>query len=338
VTNALAKQFVEDSSFLRDNMTEKTYEFIHSNLDDTRRVLEAREEALRQHKLKYWGALPEQLESNLRLMQQLQFEQQTLAENLRTLGERRTGLERTLADARRLGPAAAAANAPTRAAELAKLKATYAALRDRYTEEHPDVRAVKHKIDRLTEAMASGPTAEPIAEPDSSPELLALHRSLQATEAEIDTLTGRRAAIDAKIGAFQARVEQTPKAEQELMALTRDYNQMREAYNAMLKKEMDAEMSRKLETYWKDGYFRILDPAHLPQRPIRPYATLLLGGGIVFGLLAGLACAVIADFFDRSVKNVKQLESLLSYPVLATLPHSRARRLPRPPTPAQAIS
>jgi uncharacterized protein involved in exopolysaccharide biosynthesis len=272
-------------------------------------------------------------------MQQLQFEQQTLGENLRTLGERRTGLERTLADARRLGPAAvAAANAPSRATELAKLKATYAALRDRYTEEHPDVRAVKHKIERMNEAIASGPSVEPSAEPDTSPELLALHRSLQATESEIDTLNGRRAAIDGKIAAFQARVEQTPKAEQELMALTRDYNQMRENYNGMLKKEMDAEMSRKLETYWKDGYFRILDPAHLPQRPIRPYATLLLGGGLVLGLLAGLVCTVIADFLDGSVKNVRQLESLLAYPVLATLPHSRARRLPRPPATAQAMS
>jgi uncharacterized protein involved in exopolysaccharide biosynthesis len=170
VTNALATQFVEDSSFLRDNMTEKTYEFIHANLDDTRRVLEAREEALRQHKLKYWGALPEQLESNLRLMQQLQFEQQTLGESLRTLGERRTALERTLAEARRLGPAAAtaAASAPSRASELAKLKATYAALRDRYTEEHPDVRAVKHKIERMTEAIAAGPNAGPNAEPNAA--------------------------------------------------------------------------------------------------------------------------------------------------------------------------
>ncbi|PYQ42311.1 MAG: hypothetical protein DMF77_13325, partial [Acidobacteria bacterium] len=272
VTNALARQFVEDSSFLRDNMTEKAYEFIQANLDDTRKVLEAREEALRQHKLKYWGALPEQLESNLRLMQQLQSEQQTMAENLRTLGERRTALARTLADARRLGPAAvAAASTPSRATELAKLRATYAALRDRYTEEHPDVRAVKHKIERMNEAIASGPDVEPSAEPETSPEILVLHRSLQATEAEIDNLNGRRSALDGRIAAFQARVEQTPKAEQELMSLTRDYNQIRENYNAMLKKEMDAEMSRKLETYWKDGYFRILDPAHLPQRPIRPY-------------------------------------------------------------------
>jgi uncharacterized protein involved in exopolysaccharide biosynthesis len=231
---------------------------------------------------------------------------------------------------------AAAASAPSRATELAKLKATYAALRDRYTEEHPDVRTVKHKIDRMNEAIASGSDVEPSASPGDSPEILALHRSLQATEAEIDALNGRRLAIDARIGAFQARVEQTPKAEQELLALTRDYVQMRENYNALLKKDMDAEMSRKLEAYWKAGYFRVLDPAHLPLRPIRPYGLLLLGGGLVVGLLGGLVCAVIADFLDGSVKNARQVESVLPYPVLLTLPHSRGRRSPPPPAAALA--
>jgi polysaccharide chain length determinant protein (PEP-CTERM system associated) len=329
VTNALAEQFVNDSTLLRDNMTEKTYEFIQSNLEDTRKVLETREEALRQHKLKYWGALPEQLDANLRLMQQLQGEQQTLAENLRTLVERRGDLERALADADRLGPGAV--GAPSRVAELAKLKANYAALRDRYTDEHPDVRAAKHKIERLEEAIAAGPSEEPSAAPQVSPEILLLHRRLQATEADIDKLNERRTALDARIADFQARVEETPKAEQELMALTRDYNQIRDNYNAMLKKEMDAEMSRKLETYWKDGYFRILDPAHLPQRPIRPYAMMLSVGGLVLGLLAGLACAVIADFFDNSMKNVHQLETLLPEPVLVTLPRLRTRRSRRAP-------
>src|SRR5262249_41005372 len=153
------------------NMTEKTYAFLQSNLEDTRKVLEAREEALRQHKLKYWGALPEQLESNLRLMAQLQVEQQTIAENLRTLEERRSVLEKTLAGARSLGPAAAAAmaaGAPSRATELAKLKAAYAAMRDRYTEEHPDVRALKHKIERLEAAVAAAPEVAASADPDSS--------------------------------------------------------------------------------------------------------------------------------------------------------------------------
>lgn len=334
VTNALASQFIEDSSYLRDTMTEKAYEFIESNLQDARRMLEVREEALRQHKLKYWGALPEQLESNLRVMQQLQGEQQTLAENLRTLEERRAVLERTLAEARRLGPegTAAAAKGPSRADELTKLRAVMAALRDRYTDEHPDVRALRHRIDRLQREETAVPVEEVVGEPQTTPEILAVHKSLELVETGIDVLNARRAKLDEKIAAFQTRVEQTPRAEQELMALTRDYTQLRDNYNGMLKKEMDAEMARKLEVYWKDGYFRVLDPAHLPTRPIRPYASILFFGGLFFGLAAGLVCAFVADLLDGSVKNARELGSLLPYPVLATIPHVKVGRRRRAAT------
>jgi hypothetical protein len=34
---------------------------------------------------------------------------------------------------------------------------------------------------------------------------------------------------------------------------------------------MDAQMARRLEEHWKGGYFRVLDPAYLPRRPIRAY-------------------------------------------------------------------
>jgi len=111
-----------------------------------------------------------------------------------------------------------------------------------------------------------------------------------------------------------------------LASLTRDYQQLRENYNSALKKEMDAEMSRRLEEYWKGGYFRVLDPAHLPRQPIRPYGTLFLLGGFAGGLLAGLALAFVADLLDRTVKSERELEELLGTPVLVTIPHAAPLR------------
>jgi polysaccharide chain length determinant protein (PEP-CTERM system associated) len=335
VTNALAAQFIEDAAYLRENMTAQAYAFLRSNLATARQELEAREAALREHKTKYWGALPEQLDANLRLLQQLQLEQQTVAENMRTLEERRGLVEQNLADARRQAAAGETlAGAASPATELAKLRAALEGLRDRYTEEHPDVRALRHRIERL-ETAAGGTGERATGGTDAAPEVQALHRSLRSVENQIDLLTARRAAVDRKITAFQARIEQTPKAEQELMALTRDYQQLRDKYNEMLKKEMDAESAVKLEEQSKGGYFKIIDPAHFPHKPIRPYATILLGGGLVGGLLIGLLCALAADFLDSSVKHVRDLESLLPCPVLATLPHAttakRRRRSRRAP-------
>jgi polysaccharide chain length determinant protein (PEP-CTERM system associated) len=321
VTSMLATQFTQDAARLRDTLTQKAFGFLEGNLEEARKTLEEREEALRRHKQKYWGSLPEQLDSNLRVLQQLQLEQQTLGENLRTLGERRAALERSLLEGRRLASPNGGSSTP--AAELAKLRATYDSLRGRYTEDHPDMRALRVRIEALDKKVRSAAESSAGATDDmTDPAAASLSESLRLVEADIEALTQRRERLDQRIAAFQARVEETPRAEQELAALTRDYLQLRENYNVALKKEMDAEMARRLEEYWKGGYFRVLDPAYLPRRPIRPYAVYFLMGGLVVGLVLALAAAFVADLLDRSVKSERELEELLPYPLLITIPRA----------------
>ena len=321
VTNMLAARFTEDAATLRDALTQKAYDFIQENVEDARRALEEREEALRRHKQRYWGSLPEQLDSNLRVLQQLQAEQQTLGETQRTLQERRAALERSLLEGRRL--ATSASGTATPAAELAKLRAAYDSLRDRYTPQHPDMVALAARIERL-EAQVRKEAANPekAKDPLTDPETLALGESLRLVEADIDALKARRERLDERIASFQARVEQTPRAEQELASLTRDYEQLRENYNAALKKEMDAQMARRLEEHWKGAYFRVLDPAYLPRRPIRAYAPIFLMGGLVAGLGAGLLAAFVADLLDRTVKSERDLDEVVPAPLLVTIPRA----------------
>ncbi|HVO12202.1 MAG TPA: GNVR domain-containing protein [Vicinamibacteria bacterium] len=325
VTNRLAQQFISDTQYLRDTVTQRTFNFIESNLDDARRALETREAALRQLKQQHWGALPEQLETSLRLLSQLQFEQQTLGENLRTLDARRTSLERSLVELKQAQPDASAQVGPRD--QLAKLQAQYAALRDRYTEEHPDVRALRLRIARLEE-LASQPAPQPAitSRADSDPQLVPVHRSLQQVETEIAALDEKREGLDQRIADLQARIEKTPAVEQELKDLTRDYQQMQENYLALLRKDNDARMARKMEAHWQGNYFRILDPAPVPERPIRPYGVMFGLGGLVGGLLAGIAASLLADFLDHSVKSRREVEVLVAAPVLAEIPHLRTGR------------
>jgi polysaccharide chain length determinant protein (PEP-CTERM system associated) len=314
VTNMLADRFIEDADRIRDTLTKRAYAFIESNLDEAREKLESRETSLRQHKQRYWGALPEQLASNLAMLQQSQLEQQTLGENLRTLEERRAGLERSMLDGRKAAGGGLLA-------ELAAEKAELQKLRNRYTEQHPEVQALQLRIKRLEDRLAAG---EPATSATPDPELASLFRSLKLAESEIEAVKARRNQLDEKIAVYQSRVELTPKAEQELTTLTRDYQQLSENYTQMLRKEMDAEMARKLEQYWRGGHFRILDPAHLPRRPIRPYAGILLLGGLGFAVVLGLASTLTADFLDRSLKTEHEVEAYLPHPVLVTLPRFAA--------------
>ena len=80
-----------------------------------------------------------------------------------------------------------------------------------------------------------------------------------------------------------------------------------------------------VEKKWQEQ-FTIIDPAQLPESPESPNASLFLLAGTVIGLGAGLLGAFLLEVLDPSVKSLRQLESLLAYPVLLTLPQVKLPR------------
>ena len=132
-------------------------------------------------------------------------------------------------------------------------------------------------------------------------------------------LEGKIANVDRRIQEFQQRVENTPRAEQELANLTRDHQMLQQNYLQLLNKKIDAQMAERLEQRWKGEQFRVLDPAFLPEQPYSPNRRLIAMIGLVVGLLAGLTLAYASEFLDSSVKGVRDLEALAPLPLLGLL-------------------
>jgi uncharacterized protein involved in exopolysaccharide biosynthesis len=78
-------------------------------------------------------------------------------------------------------------------------------------------------------------------------------------------------------------------------------------------------MAGRLEQRWKGDRFRILDPAHLPEKPDSPRPLPILALGMVLGLLAGLGAAAAREAFDGTVKDAEQLAKLVPCPVVGQL-------------------
>jgi uncharacterized protein involved in exopolysaccharide biosynthesis len=144
---------------------------------------------------------------------------------------------------------------------------------------------------------------------------------LQAASQEVEKLSARQADLERRIATIRARVEETPRTEQELSNLTRDYNKLSDNYTALLSKQLEAQMAGRLEQRWKGDRFRVLDPAHLPEKPDSPRPKRIIALGLLAGLFAGLGLALLLEILDPTVKDVQQLETLLPYPVLARIPH-----------------
>lgn len=309
VANRLATLFIEEVSRGREAQVEGAYSFIENQLEEARQQLEVREETLRSYKERHMGSLPEQLTANLSTLQRLQLEHQAVAESLRGASDRLQQLESDPTSVTGRDPASQ---------ELAQARAQLSQLRLRYTEEHPEVRALAGRIARLEAAVvrtAGGGEAGVTA--------------LNEARRDVEELRARQAELEGRIALFSARVEQTPRVEQEISTLTRDFQKLNEYYLGLLDKKLDAQTAAELEKRWKGDHFRVLDPANLPERPVSPNRLLFLAFGLAFGALAGVATSLAAEHLAQAVNNVEELEGVVPAPVLATIPHVRGERARR---------
>ncbi|MCG6928109.1 MAG: hypothetical protein LJF30_22730 [Acidobacteria bacterium] len=315
VTNRLATLFIEEAEDAREVQATEGVEFIEAQLAAARKGLEEKEEAVRRFKEKRLGSLPEQLATNLATLQRLQLEQQTVSENLRA-AQARVDLLRQAVREQRRPIVLATGEAPD---ELDVLRGELGTLLTRYTEQHPDVRALRRRIRELEGA--TGP-ASPSVDPGES----SARGELQRAEAELEVIKEKRADLEGQMSRIQAQVDLAPRTEQELATLTRDYDQLQEGYVNLLRTQREASMAEQLEQRWKGQRFRVLDPAPFPDKPFFPSRTLFALFGLVGGLGLGLVSAFAVELLDHSVKSTEQLEGLFAQPVLATIPHIRPGR------------
>lgn len=325
VTNGLATLFINEAVRAREQQVGEAIDFLVGQVASARKELETKDEALRRYKEGRMGRLPEQLQTNLATLQMLQREMQTVEEGLFLAREKVDALARGTT---RRAPATGAPTPAVDASDLDTLRDQLADLRSRYTDEHPDVESLRSRIARADARLAAAAAADASqsSEPAAAPPAAVTREQLERSRKEVQKLEERQLDLERRITLVRQRVEDTPRTEQELSNLTRDYNKLGDNYTALLSKQLEAQMAGRLEQRWKGDRFRILDPAHLPEKPDSPRPLPILALGLALGLLAGLGTAAAREALDGTVKDAEQLAKLVACPVVGQVSPMAAKR------------
>jgi capsular exopolysaccharide synthesis family protein len=148
----------------------------------------------------------------------------------------------------------------------------------------------------------------------------ALRLGIESVNLDLEAKKRRETQIYGKIEELQARVDETPRREQELLGLTRDYNNLTETYRTLLGKKYEAAIARNLEQAQKGERFRLLRPAQVPQHPTWPDPKILIPAGLGIGLaLVGLLI-VISEIRYPAFRSVERLKRMIGLPVFASIP------------------
>jgi polysaccharide chain length determinant protein (PEP-CTERM system associated) len=347
VADKLAGLFVEENTRYREEQAVGTSEFLESQLGEVRARLQQQEKRIAEFKEQHMGELPEQREANLRTLERLQQQLLLANENSRRAHERQQLITRALAEIdQNSGIAASASEGPhvsraeATAARLALLRQEVTEAGTRHGPRAPEVTHLQAQIRILEARLAADAAATPkpvrregreLRVPPQNPYVMSLMQQLDQANVEAKTTAEEIAAFNAQIKAYQRRIENTPRREQELALITRDHDTTRELFRSLLSKRGEAEIAADLEQRQKGERFRIIEPASMPERPVGPNRLRLLLVGLVLALGASTLAVVLAEQVDTSYRSVDEVRASLPVSALWAIPRiaterDRARR------------
>jgi polysaccharide chain length determinant protein (PEP-CTERM system associated) len=332
VANSLASYYLEENTRVREREASGTASFLRRQLEDVKRRLETQEQRLSAFKRRHLGETPQQMEVNLSVLDRLNNQLRLNGDKQNRAMERREALAGRLAAAQAFDGGAGAA-APSGVvppqnpivARLVTLRNEVADLKMRYSDRYPDVAERQAEIANLEEQLAKVPAPQnetaQVPAPTLNPYAAQLQDTLREAEAEIKALGEEERRLRQDLALYQARVENTPRREQEFLDLSRDYDTTRELYQTLLKRYEEAQLAESLELRQKGGeQFRISESAAPPDDPFAPKRARLLLMGLMLSAALAVGVAFLAEQFDTSFHSVDELRAFSQKAVLASIP------------------
>lgn len=206
--------------------------------------------------------------------------------------------------------------------EYKRARSELAAAQEKYADNHPDVANLKKTVASLEAKLKrapAGPTGFSMR-PDN-PAFVTLQTQIDTAELNLKAMQEQRDRAKQRIGEYEARMVDTPRVEQEGLALQRDYDAAVKKYREIKQNLMGAELAVAMEKEQRGERYSILEPPELPEHPERPNRRAFLLLGLVLGLGSGIGYASLAEYMDRTVRGPRAMIGVLRAPPLAAIPY-----------------
>jgi polysaccharide chain length determinant protein (PEP-CTERM system associated) len=328
VVNALLTVFSESSTGSNRSEMDNAKRFLDQQIQEYETQLRAAEKRRAEFHAKYIDLLPgldgavSKLDAGRAVVAKLQLDLADARAKRNSLEHELDGVPRYLSvDA--AGPQVIVAGKPvgTRA-QLEDAQGKLADLRTRFTDEYPDVIALKRQIAELqaqvqrdaaspATTQGSGDRKSQIANP--------LYDQVKVRLVEVDTVAASVERALAQAQGAQADLEkkalETPGVLAQATDLDRGYEIKKKSYDELLQRREQTRIAEAADTTANKIQFRVIDAPQVPIIPAAPKQPLLLLGVFAVALAAAVAPALIFQQFDKSFGSISALRDL-GLPVL----------------------
>lgn len=309
VANAMADAFIEASHAQRIYESRRAYEFIGTQVDEYQQKVDRAEASLEAFQQTERAARPGMEVEVGRRIADLRSQEEDIAQSLREARIALSSLEGQLQRQKVIG--VSEQKARERSRQLDGLDLQLSTLRTRYTETHPDVRAIREKIESLqSDRTQTGWPDDPVIGSGGETVYANVKAAYLSGQTEVATLESRLESTRTKLREEIGLGESIAVANQKLIELERDVEVNMGLLTDLLRRREVAKISFSLATERQGLHMRIDERAYLPtqtsgiRRTHLFVALPLLALGLAFGALGAL------QFFPFGIRHREDMFAL----------------------------
>ena len=203
-------------------------------------------------------------------------------------------------------------------------------MRQRYSEDHPDVKLAEKNIGTLKARIAAGEKAD-TTNTQASPMVAQLRVQVHALDTQIAALQSRAAELRARRMQLDSHMASTPEVERDYEAITRDLGTAHAQYDQLTNHRMEADVKSASITSGESDKFSLIKKPELPREPAKPSRLAIGLLGLIGAIVVGLMGAVLAEALDSTVRGSRDIRAGMNETPLSVIPKignsiSRRRR------------
>jgi polysaccharide chain length determinant protein (PEP-CTERM system associated) len=328
IVRSFTNSLIEDTLGADRQGTDMAARFLDDRIAEHEARLQKAEQELAEFQRANSGRLPGSEGTYFERMERERESLESARRDLRLAQSRRDRLEQQLTSEAPLTVERGLENGPPPNSIDARIRDQHAELDQmmlKYTERHPAVVALKDSLARLEAQRAEQLRALGIENPDQQISVLGANPVYQAVQIALNDVDVQIATLEAdvrdreqRLRNTQALIDEVPRVEADLARLNRDYNVIKEQYQALIQSRERQQLSQQASASDQPD-FRVLNPPRAEIEPVAPPRLLLLVGVLGAALAGGAGVSWMLAQIRPVFSTAKALREIGGFPVIGSV-------------------
>lgn len=194
---------------------------------------------------------------------------------------------------------------------VANAEAALASARALYSEDHPDVRLAKSRLEEAKRLAAQNIKKLPVSNIDEQ---------IRFNNEQISKLRAAKSQEQGNVSATINSQSRAPAVQQIVLQLQQKLDGLYKQYDAISQRLMTAQAGSRAANEQLGERLVVVDPPVVPDKPASPNRLLIIGGGLAGGLGLGLLLGLLVEMFLQPVRTPGRVAQITGSPTLALVP------------------